>query len=350
MKKALPSISLIVLALFLSCGKVSEHVAVGLSNRVFISSDATVLPVNFKINDKNSNGVCGDPVDEAFVDSDKTITVTLTAEKVSAFGGAAQSPLSVESVTIDYIPTTASTPPLSSRVLQFGGRVFTGGTSFNVPVLEANQKVGLAGYSAGSVYNYQVKISVALNEIYDNEELNVSSQMSVLMSGVCNAATLIVSKSGTGTGTVVSQPLGISCGTTCSSIYNGGATVVLSAVSDPGSSFSGWVGGGCSGTGTCTIAMNGDKTVNAVFNKSVYNVNVVLSGGGKGTITSAPGGINCGSTCASQFSIGSVTTLIASPDSASTFTGWSGGNCSGTLVCVLPGNADATVSATFSPK
>jgi hypothetical protein len=42
-------------------------------------------------------------------------------------------------------------------------------------------------------------------------------------------------------------------------------------------------------------------------------------------------------------------TLTASPASGSTFTGWSGGGCSGTGTCVVALGADTTVTAGFGP-
>ena len=81
--------------------------------------------------------------------------------------------------------------------------------------------------------------------------------------------TLTVSK--TGSGTVTSTPAGIDCGSTCSQAFSGGTTVVLAATGSPGFSFAGW-SGACSGTGTCTVNMNSDKTVTATFAACPYTV------------------------------------------------------------------------------
>jgi hypothetical protein len=42
--------------------------------------------------------------------------------------------------------------------------------------------------------------------------------------------------------------------------------VTLAASPAPGSSFSGFAGGGCSGTGSCIVTINEDTTVTAIFN------------------------------------------------------------------------------------
>jgi PASTA domain/Divergent InlB B-repeat domain len=64
---------------------------------------------------------------------------------------------------------------------------------------------------------------------------------------------LTVEKAGNGSGMVTSSPAGITCGTICSQEYNPGTLVKLTAVAAPGSTFAGWSGGGCSGTGDCTV-------------------------------------------------------------------------------------------------
>jgi hypothetical protein len=74
----------------------------------------------------------------------------------------------------------------------------------------------------------------------------------------------------------------------------------------------------------------------------------VTIGGGTGTITSSPAGINCGSICATQFTTGTTVTLTASPSSPSTSVTW--GNCdsfSGTA-CTVFLQANRTVTAIFN--
>ena len=68
-----------------------------------------------------------------------------------------------------------------------------------------------------------------------------------------------------GTGTIISSPAGIDCGSTCSSSFTQATSVTLAATASPGSVFTGWSGGGCSGTGTCTVVMNANTNVTATF-------------------------------------------------------------------------------------
>jgi len=76
---------------------------------------------------------------------------------------------------------------------------------------------------------------------------------------------------------------------------------------------------------------------------------VTKAGSGTGTVTSLPGGIDCGTQCSAYFASGAAVTLCASPDDGSIFTGWSGAGCSGTGSCVVTMDAARSVTATFEP-
>ena len=81
-----------------------------------------------------------------------------------------------------------------------------------------------------------------------------------------------------------------------------------------------------------------------------WPVTVTKTGTGKGTVTSVPGGINCGPTCTGSFAQGTTVTLRAAPHVSSTFTGWSGGGCSGTGTCKVTADSAKSVTATFAIK
>jgi Tol biopolymer transport system component len=82
---------------------------------------------------------------------------------------------------------------------------------------------------------------------------------------VCEPIVLTTQKAGSGSGTVASNPLGIDCGGTCSAAFAFGTEVELRATASPGSTFTGWSGAGCSGTGPCTVTMTGSHTVTGEF-------------------------------------------------------------------------------------
>ncbi|BCX16040.1 MAG: hypothetical protein KatS3mg098_269 [Candidatus Parcubacteria bacterium] len=130
----------------------------------------------------------------------------------------------------------------------------------------------ISGLTVGKTYYFRVaartegKSKVAYGQILSFVAQSTSSQQ----------FTLTVSKSGTGSGTVTSTPTGINCGTDCSESYASGTSVTLRATASAGSVFAGW-SGDCSGTGTCTVALDSNKTVTATFNSS--------SGGSGGTLS-----------------------------------------------------------------
>ena len=77
-----------------------------------------------------------------------------------------------------------------------------------------------------------------------------------------------VSKPGSGSGTVTSTPAGIACGSTCSAAFASGTQVTMTAAASSGSTFAGWSGGGCSGSGNCTVTVNADTALSATFNQT----------------------------------------------------------------------------------
>ena len=162
-------------------------------------------------------------------------------------------------------------------------------------------------------------------------------------------STLTVGQAGTGSGTVISQPTGISCGSSCSSAFDTDTQVNLTATPASGSTFAGWSGGGCTGTATCTVTLSSDTTITATFN-ALRRLTVTKMGSGSGRVTSNAAGIDCGTICGATFTSGEVVTLTAMPTRASVFAGWSGA-CTGTSqTCEVALSTDQSVAATFQAK
>lgn len=151
---------------------------------------------------------------------------------------------------------------------------------------------------------------------------------------------------GTGSGTVISSPAGISCPGVCGTSFSHGTNVFLTASPSSGFGFSGW-SGACSGNSTtCSLTMNAAKSVTATF-APLQTLGVSVNG--NGTVTSSPSGIFCPSTCSASFVQGASVTLSPSAAVGFKFTGWSGA-CSGTGSCVVVMNTGASVTATFTAQ
>ncbi|MBI4934437.1 MAG: S8 family peptidase [Actinobacteria bacterium] len=159
--------------------------------------------------------------------------------------------------------------------------------------------------------------------------------------------TLDVSRAGGGTGAVTSDVGGINCGAACSTALTHGTSVTLTATPVGTSTFSGWSVGGCGPTPTCTIVMDGSTTVTATFGLPPRLLTVAVSG--LGTVTSDVGGVNCGTTCNTTVSHGTIVTLTATPHPGAQFTGWSGGGCGAAPTCAVTVTGDQSVTATFAP-
>jgi len=162
-----------------------------------------------------------------------------------------------------------------------------------------------------------------------------------------NYYTLTVSVTGSGNGTVTSNPAGINCPGDCSESYLSGASVTLTALAASESIFSGW-SSACSDTGSCMVSMTAAKSVTATFtaNPNYYALTVSVTGTGNGTVISDPVGITCPGDCSESYLSGASVTLTALAASESIFSGWSGA-CSGDGSCVVSMNSPQSVSSMF---
>src|SRR5512145_3319974 len=109
--------------------------------------------------------------------------------------------------------------------------------------------------------NSNGQVVIQFTAVTENPKINGIT----VAGGSVSSFTLSVSKTGSGSGTITSNPAGIDCGNTCSASFANNTSVTLSAAASGGSTFTGW-SGACSGTGTCTVAMTQARSVTATFN------------------------------------------------------------------------------------
>jgi hypothetical protein len=165
---------------------------------------------------------------------------------------------------------------------------------------------------------------------------------------------LFVTKTGSGSGTVSSQPTGIDCGATCSNGFIPGSAITISATASPGSLFVGW-SGACTGNDTCTVTANGETLVTAQFDllpkASGKRLTVTKKGTGSGKVVSLHSreSIDCGSLCAADLPTGTKVMLHVQHEPDSRFLGWAGA-CSGHGTCTLWMNQDQEAIAVFEKK
>ncbi|MFO0572574.1 MAG: GON domain-containing protein [Polyangia bacterium] len=155
---------------------------------------------------------------------------------------------------------------------------------------------------------------------------------------------------GSADGLVVSEPAGIACGTSCSALFPSGTQLKLSALASAGFELESWQGG-CTGSDpVCSFTVSAATQVRATFRRAVPQRSLVItrSGSGSGVVTSDAFGLQCGATCTIRAPEGSTLTLRATPDAQSSFTGWTGGPCTGSApTCQLRLDGDLAINAAF---
>jgi uncharacterized repeat protein (TIGR02543 family) len=137
--------------------------------------------------------------------------------------------------------------------------------------------------------------------------------------------------------------------------FKAGKAVELKETPAFGSEFTGW-SGACSGSEpTCIVTMEEAKSVIAKFAakpNAPLKIEKNSYESGTGTVTSKPKAINCATTCTRQDASvpeGEAIMLKEKPALGMTFTGWSGGGCSGAAeTCTVKLSEATTVTATFS--
>jgi List-Bact-rpt repeat protein len=129
----------------------------------------------------------------------------------------------------------------------------------------------------------------------------------------------------TGAGRVTSSDARIKCHTRCSAIYRPGKVRRLTAEPNTNFQFERW-DGDCIGLAPiCDVALDRNTSVRATFVGEP--VELAISVGGPGKVTSVPAGITCGEgsyACQLMVPHASKVTLIPVPDSTGRFGAWDG--------------------------
>lgn len=161
-----------------------------------------------------------------------------------------------------------------------------------------------------------------------------------------NYYNLLVNKTGPG---IVTAPFyKIYCGQYCSAMYRQGSTADLEVYPDEGATFSGWEGD-CTGTGNqCSLVMNNEKKVTAIFKGPPpwYTLSVNVSGQGKVT-SSNNANIDCGQNCSSEYVEGTVVELSATPEQDKKLKEWQGACIHNESICLVTMDAPKNVNVIF---
>lgn len=166
-------------------------------------------------------------------------------------------------------PTPASRYTYSIDTLANGNGVPTGMTLDMNGILSgtpfATGRADVNGKQIPHLYTFGVCATDTISRLMTTP----CPQTSITVDPATVRANLTITKAGSGSGTVTPSSPGIVCAlatstTECMS-YTSGFTVTLTATPVSGSTFTGWSGGGCAGTGSCVVTMDSNKAVTATF-------------------------------------------------------------------------------------
>ena len=206
----------------------------------FSSTTTTICSVNGAVVTGIAAGSCtvaanqaGNATYNAAPQVTKTLTVSAKAKTSQSIGAISFSPTTL---TVGGA-TTASAAATSKLAVSFSSKT---------PAICTVTGATVKGVAAGACI-------IAADQAGD-ATYNAAPQVTKTLTVSNRTYTLMVSKAGTGAGTVTSSPTGINCGSTCKANYVSGTSVTLNAAAASGSTFAGWSNQGCTGTpATCTV-------------------------------------------------------------------------------------------------
>ena len=154
--------------------------------------------------------------------------------------------------------TVVTGEPTAVAVSPEGTRIYVTNRSGNrIDVLAAN------GATVGSITGVGTNpTSIAMHPFGTTAYITSPASKSLTQLG--GMRTLTLARSGTGIGSVRSNPAGIDCGTACQSQFPAGTSIALAPVPDSTSSFIGWIGTGCGGV----VTLSSDLTCKAQFDSN----------------------------------------------------------------------------------
>ncbi len=153
-----------------------------------------------------------------------------------------------------------------------------------------------------------------------------------------------------GAGRVTSDVPGVDCTASCTTTWNGGATVHLVAAPADGLRFVRW-SGACQGiTTTCDLTLAQAAETIALFAPMTYTLTASVRGSGR---LSGPGGLMCQTSCSKELESYRSVTIIAKAAPGWRIDRWNGpvASCRGLRArCTVPMTAVTAVKAVFVRK
>jgi hypothetical protein len=146
-----------------------------------------------------------------------------------------------------------------------------------------------------------------------------------------------------GTGSVAADVPGLTCSASCTTTWNNGQQVALTATPAAGAKLVRW-GGACSGNGTCSVTVGPGVAVSALFAPAAFRLTIRVAG--RGSVSSS-GGIQCRPRCSATLPSYQPARLTATPAKGWKLRTWSGACKGAKRTCTVAMSAVTSVRATF---
>ena len=247
---------------------------------------------------------CGSTCIASFA-SNSSVNLTATASSGSTFEGwgGACTGTGACTVTIDgsksvtatfndtTAPIVAITSPSNNASVSSASMIVNGTTSDGSGVTNVQYTINggtRQAVTGTTAWNFGTTLNSGNNTIivFARDAAGNEGTATLNLTYTPPAVSLSVSKTGSGVGTVTSNPAGISCGTDCDEPYASGSSVTLTPTPATGSSFAGW-GGACTGTGACTVVVDSAKAVSASFTDIAKPTVSITSPSNNATLTNS---------------------------------------------------------------
>lgn len=147
-----------------------------------------------------------------------------------------------------------------------------------------------------------------------------------------------------GPGSVSADVPGLLCAASCTTTWNAGQRIALSATPSAGSRLVRWTGA-CSGSAGCTVSVAPGIAVSAMFGPASFRLSVAVAG--KGAVRSSRAGITCRPRCSAAFPSFSPVRLTATPAKGWKLRSWSGACRGAKRTCTVPMSAATSARTTF---
>jgi hypothetical protein len=147
-----------------------------------------------------------------------------------------------------------------------------------------------------------------------------------------------------GPGSVTANVPGLLCAASCTTTWNAGQPLALTATPTAGSRLVRWTGA-CSGATACNLAVSPGASVGAVFAPASFRLSISVSG--KGAIRSSKAGITCRPRCSAAFLSFSPVRLTATPAKGWRLRSWAGACRGAKRTCTVPMSSATSARAVF---